>query len=95
MESGGAETEILASRPDLIIKSKKDKICMLIEVATPLGWNVIQKDAEKIKIYNLFQFSPLSFLFITYTHCTPEKQQAYHKNTTQVAQKEELHWLHF
>jgi hypothetical protein len=32
---------------------------------------------------------------ITFTHCTPGKQQASHKNTIHVVQKEEIHWLHF
>jgi hypothetical protein len=27
--------------------------------------------------------------------CTPEKQQAYRKDTIHVAQKDELHWLRF
>jgi hypothetical protein len=41
----GAQTnrEVLENRPDIIIKSKKDKICSLIDVAIPLDRNVIQE----------------------------------------------------
>jgi hypothetical protein len=37
----------LANRPDIIIKNKKDKTCLLIDVAVPSDKNVIQKKAEK------------------------------------------------
>jgi hypothetical protein len=37
----------LASRPDKIVKNKKDKSCLLIDVAIPPDKNVIQKEAEK------------------------------------------------
>jgi hypothetical protein len=37
----------LANRPDIIIKNKKDKTCLLIDVAIPSDKNVIQKEAEK------------------------------------------------
>jgi hypothetical protein len=37
----------LANRPDIIIKNKKDKTCLLIDVAIPSDRNVIQKEAEK------------------------------------------------
>jgi hypothetical protein len=39
--------EVLANRPNLIIKNKKDKICLLIDVAIPSDRNVIQKESEK------------------------------------------------
>jgi hypothetical protein len=35
------------NRPDIIIKNKKDKTCLLIDVAIPSDKNVIQKEAEK------------------------------------------------
>jgi hypothetical protein len=38
---------VLANRPDIIIKKKKDKTCLLIDVAIPSDKNVIQKEAEK------------------------------------------------
>jgi hypothetical protein len=38
---------VLANRPDIIIKNKKDKTCLLIDVAIPSDKNVIQKEAEK------------------------------------------------
>jgi hypothetical protein len=38
----------------IIIKNKKDKTCLLIDVATPSGKNVIQKETEKkLKFKNL------------------------------------------
>jgi hypothetical protein len=39
------EREVLANRPDIIIKNK-DRICLLIDVAIPLDTNVIQKEIE-------------------------------------------------
>jgi hypothetical protein len=38
--------EVLADRPDIIIKNMKDKICLLIDVAVPPDGNVIQKESE-------------------------------------------------
>jgi hypothetical protein len=52
----GAQTdrEVLANRPDIIIKNKKDKICLLMDVAIPSDRNVIQKVSEKkLKYKNL------------------------------------------
>jgi hypothetical protein len=37
----------LANRPDIIVKNKKDKTCLLIDVAIPSDKNIIQKEAEK------------------------------------------------
>jgi hypothetical protein len=37
------DREVLANRPHIIIKNKKDKICLLIDVAIPSDRNVIQK----------------------------------------------------
>jgi hypothetical protein len=39
--------DILANRPDIIIKNKKDKTCLLIDVAIPSDKNVTQM---KLKI---------------------------------------------
>jgi hypothetical protein len=39
--------EVLANRPDIIIKNKEDKTCLLSDVAIPSDKNVIQKEAEK------------------------------------------------
>jgi hypothetical protein len=48
------DREVLANRPDIIIKNMKDKICLLIDVATPSDRNVIQKEFEKkLKYKNL------------------------------------------
>jgi hypothetical protein len=48
------DREVLANRPDIIIKNKKDKICLLIDVAIPSDRNAIQKESEKkLKYQNL------------------------------------------
>jgi hypothetical protein len=41
------DRDVLVKRPDIIIKNKKDKTCLLIDVAIPSDKNVIQKEAEK------------------------------------------------
>jgi hypothetical protein len=47
----------LANRPDIIIKNKEDKTCLLIDVAIPSDKSVIQKEAEKkLKYKNLSIF---------------------------------------
>jgi hypothetical protein len=56
LSNQGVQTdrEVLANRPDLIIKNMKDKICLLIDVAIPSDRNVIQKESEKkLKYKNL------------------------------------------
>jgi hypothetical protein len=46
--------EVLANRPDIIIKNMKDKIFLLIDVAIPSDKNVTQKESEKkLKYKNL------------------------------------------
>jgi hypothetical protein len=48
------DREVLANRPDMIIKNKMDKTCLLIDVAIPSYKNIIQKEAEKkLKYENL------------------------------------------
>jgi hypothetical protein len=49
-----SDREVLANRPDIIIKNKKEKICLLIDVAIPSDRNVLQKESEKkLKYKNL------------------------------------------
>jgi hypothetical protein len=44
----------LANRPDLIIKTKKEKICTVIDASVPSDRNVIHKETEKkLKYRNL------------------------------------------
>jgi hypothetical protein len=44
----------LANRPGIIVKTKKDKTCLLIDVAIPSDKSAIQKEAEnKLKYKNL------------------------------------------
>jgi hypothetical protein len=48
------DREVLANRPDIMVRNKKDKTCLLIDVAIPSDKNVIQKEAEKkLKYKNL------------------------------------------
>jgi hypothetical protein len=47
----------LANRPDLIIKNKKNKTCLLIDVAIPSDKNVIQKEAENKLTYKKYRNS--------------------------------------
>jgi hypothetical protein len=47
------DREILANRPDIIVKNKKDITCLLIEVAMPSGRNIIKKEVEKKLKYNI------------------------------------------
>jgi hypothetical protein len=47
MESRGTYREVTANKPDIIIKSKKEKTHVLIDVAIPAERNVTQKEAEK------------------------------------------------
>jgi uncharacterized membrane protein len=46
-----ADREVLANRPDIIIKNMTDEICLLIDVAIPSDRNVIQKENEKNSKY--------------------------------------------
>jgi hypothetical protein len=41
------DREVAANRPDIKIKNKKEKTCILIDVAIPADRNVVQKEAEK------------------------------------------------
>jgi hypothetical protein len=45
------DREVLANRPDTIIKIKKDKICLLMHVAIPSDRNVHSLTPNFIKIY--------------------------------------------
>jgi hypothetical protein len=46
------DREVTANRPDIIIKTKKRKKCILIAVAIPADRNVMQKEAQKKLNYN-------------------------------------------
>ena len=45
------DREITAHRPDIIIKNKKENICILIDVAIPADRNVMHKELEKKLIH--------------------------------------------
>jgi len=42
-----SDREVTADRSDIIIKNKKEKMCLFIDVVIPADRNIIQKDAEK------------------------------------------------
>ena len=50
-QAAHTDREVTANRPDIIIKSKKEKACTLIDVAIPADRNVEQKEAEKKSKY--------------------------------------------
>jgi hypothetical protein len=41
------DREVAANRPDIRIKNKKEKTCILIDVAIPAGGNVVQKKRKR------------------------------------------------
>jgi hypothetical protein len=41
------DREVLTNRPDIIIKNKKDRIFLLVDVVIPSDRNVIRKESEK------------------------------------------------
>jgi hypothetical protein len=47
MESRGAHKEVMANIPDIVIKNRKEKTCIIIDVAIPADRNVIQKETGK------------------------------------------------
>jgi hypothetical protein len=48
------DREVTANRPDIIIKNKKEKTCILLDVAMPVDKHVVQKQAEmKLKYKSL------------------------------------------
>jgi hypothetical protein len=40
------DRDVLANRPDITVKNKDDRICLLIDVGIPLNMDVMQKDVE-------------------------------------------------
>jgi hypothetical protein len=50
------DREVLANRPGIIIKNKKDKTGLLIDVAIPSDRNVIQKESENKLKYKSFKY---------------------------------------
>jgi hypothetical protein len=47
------DREVTANRPDIIMENKKEKTCILIDVAIPADRNVMQKEGEKLKYKSL------------------------------------------
>jgi hypothetical protein len=46
-QAGHTDRELTANRPHTIIKNKKEKTSILIDVTIPTERNVVQKEAEK------------------------------------------------
>jgi len=46
-QAAHTDREVRANRLDIIIKNKKEKTCILIDVAIHADGNVVQKEAEK------------------------------------------------
>jgi hypothetical protein len=53
MASRGTHREVMANRTDVIIKNRKEKTCILIDVAIQADRNVMQKETENKKIKTL------------------------------------------
>jgi hypothetical protein len=53
MQSRGTDRQVTANRPDTITKNKKEKTCILVDVAIPADRNVMQKEAEKKLKYKI------------------------------------------
>jgi uncharacterized protein YaeQ len=49
MQSSGTHREVAADRPDIIVKNKKEKTCILIDVAVPADRNATKKGSRKEK----------------------------------------------
>jgi hypothetical protein len=43
---------ILANRSDILLHDKKEKTCMIIQIAIPDDWNVNTKETENLNKYN-------------------------------------------
>jgi len=50
-QTAHTDREVTANRPDIIIKNKKGKTCILINVAIPADRNVAQKEGEEKLIH--------------------------------------------
>jgi hypothetical protein len=46
-EAAHTDGEVKANRPGIIIKNKKEKTCIPIEVAISADRNIVQKEAEE------------------------------------------------
>ena len=46
MESSGTHKQSTANRPDIILKNKKDKTCIVLDVTIPADRYFMQKEAE-------------------------------------------------
>ena len=44
------DREVMENRPDMIIKNRREKTCVLLHVAIPEDRNIMQKEAQKKKL---------------------------------------------
>jgi hypothetical protein len=56
MECRGTHREVTANRPDVVIKYKKENICILIYLAIPGDKKVIQNESEKETTIHEFMY---------------------------------------
>ncbi|KAL1256585.1 hypothetical protein QQF64_012130 [Cirrhinus molitorella] len=50
-KSDFTDLTISANRPDIIVHNKKDKMCLVIDVAIPVDHNVVEKENDKLIKY--------------------------------------------
>jgi len=55
-QAGHTDRELTANRPHTIMRNKKEKTCILIDVAIPTERNVVKKEAEKELKYKSFSW---------------------------------------
>ena len=74
LENQGLHTdrEIAAKRPVVVIKNKKEKICILIHVTTPAEENATKKEAEK-KLIREFMYRDTTNVELKMYGCTSNR----------------------
>jgi hypothetical protein len=50
------DREVVANRPDIVVKNKKEKTCILIDAAIPVDRNVTQKGSRKESKVQAFMY---------------------------------------
>jgi hypothetical protein len=78
LESRDTDKEVLAYRPDTIVRNKA-KTCLLIDVAIPSHTNTIQKEAEEKLIASVLPVLP------------PWKQTKFHTHKQEILERPNSH----
>jgi hypothetical protein len=66
------DREVAAKRSDVVIKNKKEKICILIHVTTPAEENITNKEAEN-KLIQEFTYRDKTNVEIEMYGCTSNR----------------------